>query len=401
MPRLPSWAEPAFPLIKKGHLAATRTVGAGARSLSPAGSDLSVPRRGTTSSAETARLDPANAKFHPIETRPQAPWIHPGGEASWFFDDVCTLEHSPSFVLELDRGIATGLAVANLTNDGVLDFETSRYFGARTWREHPLYLQPRLPPIEDISGTLATLATRGTTGNYYHFLFDALPRWKTLVDATDTKPDALLISAQTRYERRLLELTGLDRLPIIEPRADRSFRAETLLVPSTPTYEDLVPTWAIEWLREALPARKTTTGLPRRLYVSRGTRMNSRRVVQEPELIELLRPLGFEVIDPGDYDVQEQIDFFSAAEVVVGAHGAGMSNLVFSPPGVRVLELFAPRYLNPGYWSILASIPDAQYRYLVGRGRRPTPDRKRLLSVYADIDISVDQVIATIEGMLS
>ena len=43
----------------------------------------------------------------------------------------------------------------------------------------------------------------------------------------------------------------------------------------------------------------------------------------------------------------EQVDAFAAAQVVVAPHGAALGNLVFCPPGVRVLELFAPRDVNP------------------------------------------------------
>ena len=79
-----------------------------------------------------------------------------------------------------------------------------------------------------------------------------------------------------------------------------------------------------------------------------------------------LRPL-----DPGALGVQEQIDLFAGAEVVVAPHGAALANLVFCPPGVRVLELFHPRYVNPCYWAI-ADNPGADYRYLVcGRDGRP------------------------------
>ena len=47
--------------------------------------------------------------------------------------------------------------------------------------------------------------------------------------------------------------------------------------------------------------------------------------------------------------VEEQVKFFSSADMVVGAHGAALTNLVFCRPGTRVVELFSPHYVNPCY----------------------------------------------------
>ena len=78
--------------------------------------------------------------------------------------------------------------------------------------------------------------------------------------------------------------------------------------------------------------------------------------MREDELRARLTARGFTVVDPGTLSVQEQIDHFAAARVIVAPHGAALTNLSFCRPGVRLLELFAPGYLNPGYWSIMSNI---------------------------------------------
>jgi capsular polysaccharide biosynthesis protein len=90
--------------------------------------------------------------------------------------------------------------------------------------------------------------------------------------------------------------------------------------------------------------------------------------VHEPELFQQLSKRGFAMVDPGQLSVQEQIDHFAAARVVVAPHGAALANLVFCRPGVRVLELFAPGFVSGCYWSIATNVPDARYRYLIAPG---------------------------------
>jgi hypothetical protein len=87
--------------------------------------------------------------------------------------------------------------------------------------------------------------------------------------------------------------------------------------------------------REQSPA----AGLGPRLYISRrGTKL--RQITNEDEMIAGLKRLNFRVLESRWDNHPQQLAAFSEAEVVVGVHGAGMSNIIFSSPGTRVLELF-------------------------------------------------------------
>ena len=305
-------------------------------------------------------------------------------------------------MLELAGGSVLGRHAAVVTAAGRLDHETSHYFGTSGWREHPVFLDPRPRPAEHVEGTLLVLAARATGDNYYHFLIDALPRLGILEDALPgalPSVDAVLVDATTRYQRELADLLGLERFRQLHPRRGLHLRADRLLVPSLPNISTIVAPRTTQWLREALPPR-TTTGLPELLYVTRGTTPHTRRVLREEELRERLVRRGFTVLDPGRLSVQEQIDHFAAARVVVAPHGAALTNLTFCRPGVRLLELFAPGYLNPGYWSILHNIEDSTYRYLVGAGREPRPG-SAMRGVMHDVDIDPSAVEEALDGLLA
>ncbi|MDP3894577.1 DUF563 domain-containing protein, partial [Nocardioides sp.] len=271
--------------------------------------------------------------------------------------------------------------------------------GIRGWAEHPVYLRARLPEAEHVSGSLLSMATRGSSANYYHFLMDALPRWGVLEETMPgVVPDALFVNTGSRYQRELLALAGLDHLPTVAPGSDTALRADRLLAPCIPNPELMAPTWTTGWLKERLPSRDTT-GKPPRLYLTRGDAKNTRRVVNEDEVMRQLEPAGFVRLDPGTLSVQEQIDHFTAAEAIVAPHGAALSNLVFCSPGVRVLELFAPRYVNPCYWAIAANIPDAAYHYLVCGSDRRGPGAP-MNGVLTDITVDPAHLAAALERLL-
>ena len=253
-----------------------------------------------------------------------------------------------------------------------------------------------MPPIEDFSGTLLNLTTRGATANYYHFLFDVLPRYGIFQDSLPGRGvDAVLVPHKAPYQEALLEMVGVTA-PSIQPRRNTALRADKLLVPSNPNKELAAPRWVTRWLRTKLPP-SGATGLPRRLYLTRGNRPNTRRYVQEAELWPSLERRGFVKLDTGRLTVQEQIDHFNAAEVIVAPHGAALTNLVFASPGVRVLELFAGNYVHLGLWAISQSIEGVSYQYLVGTPNRP---RRAMSGVLTDIRIPPARVLEAVDDLI-
>ena len=63
--------------------------------------------------------------------------------------------------------------------------------------------------------------------------------------------------------------------------------------------------------------------------------------------------------------VAQQAKLFSEAEFVVAPHGAGLTNMVFAPPGTRLFELFHPQHRNICY-SNLAATCGHHYQSLEG-----------------------------------
>jgi capsular polysaccharide biosynthesis protein len=162
----------------------------------------------------------------------------------------------------------------------------------------------------------------------------------------------------------------------------------------------MAPSWVVEWIRDQLPAERTDNK-PRLLYVTRGSGPNTRRLVDEEMLWLRLERRGFVRVDPGAMSVRDQIDHFAAAEVIVGLHGAALTNLVFGQPGVRVLEIFAPRYVKHCYWAICDSIPDVRYQYLVGEGRGDRGEHRAMSGIQNDIVLDPGKLDAAVDRLMA
>lgn len=323
----------------------------------------------------------------------------PSGEPSehWRFSNALKATVSDRYVVEIREGRLVGLHGASVTPGGILDYQTSGYFGLSSWREHPLFLQPTIGRIEHVSGTVLSLTTRGTAGNYYHFLYDAIARYGIFREAMpDTAIDAIVVPHQTGYQRQLLELIGLD-VPLLQPQQGLTYRADRLLIPSTPNQDLDAPAWVTHWLRQNLPAHPSEA-TPKRLYLSRGDKPNTRRYVEEAKLVPELAQRGFTVLDPGTLSVQEQINTFAGAEIVIAPHGAGLTNITFCQPGTHVIEMFARGYVHLGLWTIADAVGGIDYRYLVSDG--PTRPGEPMVGVLEDVSIPVERVLAHVDDIL-
>ncbi len=198
--------------------------------------------------------------------------------------------------------------------------------------------------------------------NYYHWLIEVLPRVRILQRLPDLAglPCLLNVPVQPFHEATLRGVGIEPRRWVVRPR--KLLRVESLFYAS-PTVQEGQPTAdVVRWLRETFlpspPAEST-----RRLYVSRhGAR---RDVGNEDELMAILAPLGFESIRPAEMSFEKQVRAFSEAEAVVAPHGAALASIVFSKPGLRLIELF-PQDYRADYYRNLASACGHRHGYCVG-----------------------------------
>ena len=87
----------------------------------------------------------------------------------------------------------------------------------------------------------------------------------------------------------------------------------------------------------------------KKIYITRKGNVNGRQVFKEDNLIRSLVNLGFDVINPGILNFEDQVSIFKNASVIVAAHGAALSHLVAVPKNsimLDVLPVMLPK-LNP------------------------------------------------------
>ena len=224
----------------------------------------------------------------------------------------------------------------------------------------------------------------GGSANYYHWIADDLPRLAGVLAGPTDAP--ILLNITQSYQE-----DTLDRLnfPVerIRPLAKGSGHlADELYVAHRPDVRfrpdghiddrvHFISPAATHWLRQQFLPSSPTGIHSKRIYISRG-QAAFRRLVNEPEIEALLAARGFVAVRLEEMGFGDQLDLFSTAEAVIGPHGAGFTNLIFSPQGTKIIEFFPPGP-RPGYYKAIAENLGQAHDWMMGEAVQSLNHLKR------------------------
>ena len=197
----------------------------------------------------------------------------------------------------------------------------------------------------------------GNLQNYYHWMVEAILSLYMLCKVREGNAKVVLPAA----------LGQASKLPYIESLKLLGFGDIELTFSAAPVVKleratwvtgrgDLVDDFPPHVLREFqshVAASLAPAVGQRRLYVERE---HLRRVENAVEVREFLERAGFSTIRLDGMSLLEQVTLFASADFVVGPHGAALSNLMFSPPSTRVIELMPNTEMRPFFWQISSKI---------------------------------------------
>ena len=201
--------------------------------------------------------------------------------------------------------------------------------------------------------------------NYCHWLLDWLPRLHLIQQIGVRLSDLSFVFPRLLepFQRQMLAALAVRPDQIVEVAdygqhphsvvAFQNFAATSTLRRSYTHALHGGSPWAANLLRLSLAAGPMSDAGPLRLIINRRA---SRRLIFSDAAASLLERTGFTVVYLEDFSFQEQISLFRRVERVIGAHGAGLANLVFCKETAHVLEIFPPDYSTSAYRMISLAV---------------------------------------------
>jgi hypothetical protein len=205
--------------------------------------------------------------------------------------------------------------------------------------------------------------------SYYHWLLEVLPN---LLFAISRFPCARIVVPEGCPGYIIDGLTA-----VLGPEVKERFvacsnpiRVGTIIMPQYHTLPDFTNPQDMRLLNAEVKSKLVresgsdcTRSSGGRIYISR--RKSRRRRLAREELLEgMLLERGFRVLHCEELSFGEQVRIFHEADTVVGTHGAGLSNLVWSQAPCRVIEIFPKNYILDCYAWLSFSL-GFDYRYVI------------------------------------
>lgn len=189
------------------------------------------------------------------------------------------------------------------------------------------------------------------TNNYFHWMSDVLGDIFLLTrHGYDVQhlPLIAVPSLKQPWQKEVLDLLKIDNA--IEYDQLPQLQAGKCLIPVRHKgIGKRLPVWQVRALRSVLGSlveNKLYSESINLLYISR-ERASRRRIVNENNLIHRLKNFGAKIVVLEDFTVSEQVLLFQRAKVIIGAHGAGFSNIAFCSGGAKLIDIFPETRANP------------------------------------------------------
>lgn len=171
---------------------------------------------------------------------------------------------------------------------------------------------------------------------YFHWLTDALPRLITVREHFGTHPVILPLSyKQKPYIRQSLALLNFE---IYYYNQKKRLQVNKLFT-ATHTAEtgnfnaEVINKLRASFVKDFLPKEAK-----RKIYISREKALK-RTITNENQVQKLLLACGYEIHFFENYEMRKQIELMMETDIVIGLHGAGLTNILFMAGGSKILEL--------------------------------------------------------------
>jgi hypothetical protein len=207
------------------------------------------------------------------------------------------------------------------------------------------------------------LATDSWSGGHFHWFTEVLPKLSCLGSKS---AELCLLLPDTVYMREIavpsLQQTGIDFAAIHFMQVDSFYKATQLYYITRVSRTGQMSPSVMQQIQKKFTTGKGT----RKIYISRDNAA-CRKVTNESAFATMLQRYDIETVFAEKLSFSDQVNLFTSANLLIGVHGAGLTNCLFMNQGSKVIELRKKENQgsNVGYWHLADSLGHS-YGYFNG-----------------------------------
>ena len=231
-----------------------------------------------------------------------------------------------------------------------------------------------------IKGNILSLVQGASAiGNYGHWILDTIPKLIITKKFKDLNSfDAILMpNIKKKFQTDSLEYFNISKNKILDGSEITHLYADKITIPRQPYWElnkhqfetvakvdqDILKSIRKIFLQNSSLNKKKNENI----FIDRSDSIfNHNKLVNNLEIIDYLKKKEFLIIKLAELSFNEQIKIFNEAKIIIGSHGAGLTNLIFCEPSTKVIEIGNPNF-DCDVFKNISNIQNLNYSFIKAR----------------------------------
>ncbi len=209
--------------------------------------------------------------------------------------------------------------------------------------------------LKKISGTVLNLAQGGSGNNYFHFFFDIIPKIYLIKKQRKNKINFYYVSAPKKWQIKIFRILGIAESKLINSSKNKHIFADEIICVDHPWYhkgfiQDQVkrmPRWVILINRRIFLKKTLKFKCSKKFFLDRlSSRFNHCQIFNQKLVNKWVKKNDLSIYKPEKLSFKKQIYLFKKASVILGAHGAAFTNIIYCKPGTKIIEIIPANHPN-------------------------------------------------------
>jgi len=246
-----------------------------------------------------------------------------------------------------------------------------------------------------IKGKVLTIVQGASGNNYGHWLLEMLPKIKLCSEHFPIiNINYFYTPNLNNFHKETLSILNIKNNQIIDSKRYRHIQADEIIAVDHPSYYKgfikdqfkFQPTWVMDWLKETFLPHAKKFDSNKKIFIDRTDSSSKHcQFKNEKEVSNYLIKKGFVKYQLTKLTFLETVYLFNNAEIIVGAHGAALVNLIFCLPKTKIIEI-KPITQTQTVFERLSVINNLDYRLI------QTKEIDKNKKNEGDIDLSIDEL---------
>ena len=206
-----------------------------------------------------------------------------------------------------------------------------------------------------INGKVFNLCQGDSGNNYFHFIFDIVPK----IFLLDTKNelnniDYFYLTNPKKWKIKILKMLGINTNKILNSNIYNHILADEVYAVDHPWYNKgliqyslhKIPKWIINYNRKIFlkQSKKFTS---KKIFLDRSdSSFNHCQIENIDQITTLMNKKKINIYRPEKLSFKNQIKLFNNSSIIIGAHGAAFTNIIFCKPRTKIIEIIPSDHPN-------------------------------------------------------